>query len=290
MKNKNRIEAPATSPSKQNDAVSRRLVDARLNADVLPDFPGDLPDTLEQAYAIQSASIARWPDAVAGWKIGFIPAADHARFSAERVAGPIFKSSIHRIEAGACRTMPIYVGGFAAVEAEFVFELGTTVKPSECKLSDKELIDIVAAMYVGAEIASSPMAAINQLGPTCVVSDFGNNAGLLLGPTISDWSSRPLDSLLASVSLDGIVVGNATADAIPGGPLQALRFLVDLAARQGLQLPAGTLISTGAVTGIHDVLITSKARVDFSDIGSFDVEFEAMSSTQGRRQLHADVK
>ena len=256
------------------DAISRRLVAARVAAEALPDFPGALPDSLDGAYAIQAASIARWADTVAGWKIGMIPADHRLRGEAERLAGPIFRSSIVGIEPGATRTMPIYAGGFAAVEAEFVLELGCAVQPSETEYSDADLISLVSALFVGAEIASSPMAAINKLGPACVVSDFGNNAGLLLGPAVANWNSRDLGSMTAKVMIDGAVVGEAAANAIPGGPLAALRFLLGLAAARRMELPEGTLISTGAVTGIHDVLVSSAARVDFGPLGSFDVKFK----------------
>lgn len=203
-----------------------------------------------------------------------IPADHRLRFGDERLAGPIFKSSIVGIEAGASRTMPIYAGGFAAVEAEFILELGCAVHPSETEHSDADLIALVSSLFVGVEIASSPMAAINKLGPTCVVSDFGNNAGLLLGPAVANWNSRELESMTAKVMIDGAVVGDATANAIPGGPLAALRFLLGLAAARGIELPEGTLISTGAVTGIHDVLVSSAARVDFGSSGWFDVKFK----------------
>ena len=171
--------------------------------------------------------------------------------------------------------MPIYEGGFAAVEAEFVLELGCGVRPSKTEYSDADLIDLVSSLYVGVEIASSPLAAINILGPTCVVSDFGNNAGLLLGPSVADWDARDLDSMTAKVMIDGAVVGNATANAVPGGPLAALRFLLGLAAKRNIKLPEGTLISTGAATGIHEVLVSSAARVDFGSFGWFDVRFSS---------------
>ncbi len=162
------------------------------------------------------------------------------------------------------------------------------MKPSDSERSDRQLSAVICAMYVGAEIASSPMAAINQLGPICVVSDFGNNAGLLVGPKISDWKSRSLDSLSAKVTVDGVVVGNASANAIPGGPLQALRFLIDLCARRGIELPKGTLISTGAATGIHNVSLASRVRLDFSDVGYFDVAFGAMSPKPQPTQLRTN--
>jgi hypothetical protein len=51
------MDEPRPALSEQDDAISRSLVDTRRNARPLPDFPGRLPETLEQAYAIQAASI-----------------------------------------------------------------------------------------------------------------------------------------------------------------------------------------------------------------------------------------
>ena len=262
------------------DAISRRLVAARTNAAALPDFPGKLPDNLPDAYAIQSASIARWPDEVAGWKVGGVPTDLQASLSAERLVGPIFRSSIHKIESGSCRTMPIFKGGFAALEAEYIFELASTIEPVNRDFSDVELIEFVSELYVGVEIASSPMAMINVLGPCCVVPDFGNNAGLLVGPNVPNWSSLAKESLTIAVTIDDVLVGASDSTAIEGGPLQALRFLIHVCAKRGVVLAEGTLVSTGAVTGIHEVQNESKAKVDFGSFGSFNVAFESMSPKQ----------
>jgi len=266
-----------SSISKQDDAISRCLVDARLSTQPLPDFPVGLPKTLEQAYEIQTASIGRWPDEIAGWKIAGLSEADRARLSSERLVGPVFKSSIRAAEAGSSTVMPVYEGGFAAVEAEFVFKLAVGIPPSDKKYSDAELIDIVASAHCGAEIASSPMAVINERGPTSVVSDFGNNAGVIVGPEIPDWSSRSAGFLSATVTVDNNVVGSKLVDALTGSPLQALRFLISNAASRGIHLPEGSLASTGAITGVHDVQISSNSRVDFGPFGWFDVTFEPIA-------------
>ncbi len=231
---------------------------------------------MTQAYAIQSASITRWPDTVAGWKVGLLPPAAQERYSAERLAGPIFRTQIHEVAAGSSTAMPIYVGGFAAVEAEFIFRLGRAVEPVDRQWTDDELAELVAGLHIGAEIASSPMAEINNLGPTVIVSDFGNNAGLLLGPEIPDWRSVRPEDLPARTIVDGEIVGEASAAAIKGGPIGALRFIVALSTERGLELPAGTLISTGASTGIHDVEVTSTSRLEFNKYGWFEVTYEPM--------------
>ena len=176
--------------------------------------------------------------------------------------------------------MPVYAGGFAAVEAEFVLQLGVSVMPTEKDYSEEELINLVSGWYCGAEIASSPMAVVNERGATSIISDFGNNAGVLVGPQIADWQTRPLDAMPAKVIVDHEIVGETTAAAVPGGPLQALRFLIELCATRGIELPAGTLVSSGAVTGVHDVKMDSIARVEFGPFGSFEVTFEPIQPAQ----------
>ncbi len=260
--------------SERDDAISRRLVDARLKAEPLDDFPDRLPTTLEQAYAIQSASIDLWPDVIAGWKVAMLPVPDRSRFPADRLAGPVFSSRVRAVEAGSTVVMPVYAGGFAAVEAEFVLELGTPVLPTGDDYSDDELIELVSAWYCGAEIASSPMAVVNERGATSIISDFGNNAGVIVGPKIPDWQTRPLDEMPVKVIVDDEMLGEMTAAAVPGGPLQALRFLIELCASRGFELPAGMLVSSGAVTGVHDVQMDSIARLEFGPFGGFEVVFE----------------
>ena len=268
------------SLSEPDEEVSRRLVAARLSAKPMADFPGRLPATLEKAYAIQSASADRWPDKVAAWKVGKLSAPDRERFKAERLAGPIFKSTIRTASPGACEAMAIYEGGFAAIEAEYALELGSAVLPSDKNYSDEELADLVRAVYGVAEIASSPMALVNELGAMSVISDFGANAGLVVGPKISGWRSLGPESLFASVAVDDFTVGEANPEPIERNALQALRFLIGLSASRGIALAEGALVSTGALTGVHEVQARSTAHVGFGSFGSFEVKFQPAAPKQ----------
>lgn len=261
--------------SKLDDTISERLVDARLNAELLPDFPGSLPETLEQAYAIQSASIDRWQDDVVAWKVAKLPAIDRSRFPSERLMGPVFKSTICRLETDSHALMSVYEGGFAAVEAEYALELGETIHASDKPYSDGELVDLISAVYGVAEIASSPLPMLNSIGAMAVIPDFGGNCGLVIGPKIPDWRAVTPRSLTVSVTIDHVKVGEAAPDTIERDPLQATRFLIELCSCRGIDLPKGTLISTGALTGVHDMEVSSTAKLDFGRFGSFEVRFEA---------------
>lgn len=249
------------------EAVAEDFVRARLNAEALPDFPGDIPATLNTAYAYQDRAIALWPDNLAGWKVGRIGPPWLERVGEDRLVGPIFRRGIRLAPPEAVIEFPVFKGGFAAIEAEFVFRLAADAEPDKTLWTPQEAAQLVSAVHVGIETAGSPLAAINELGPTVVVSDFGNNTGLLLGPAIADWRRRPLEALTCATFIEGNPVGRGAAASVPGGPLAAVAFALGRCARRGLPMKSGYVIATGAVTGSHDIRIGERARVRFDGIG-----------------------
>jgi 2-keto-4-pentenoate hydratase len=249
-----------------SEAVAEDFVRARLSAQALIDFPGTIPTTLNTAYAYQDRAIALWPDTLAGWKVGRIGPPWLERVGEDRLVGPIFRRGIRLAPPDAPVEFPVFEGGFAAVEAAFVFRLGADAESDKTQWTAEEAARLVSGVHVGIEAAGSPLAAINELGPTVVVSDFGNNAGLLLGPAIPDWRTRPFESLTCETFIDDRCVGRGSAALLPGGPLAAVAFALGRCARRGLPMKAGYVISTGAATGIHDIRTGQSARVKFAGV------------------------
>lgn len=252
------------------DSISDSFVAARRSAAALPGFPGNQPGDLATAYLIQDRSRQVWPDQVVGWKVGLVPPHLQGALGSDRLAGPIFARNLWRANPGQPTVFPIFQGGFAAVEAEFVMTLASDLPMAGGDLSLAEADALAGAMHVGVETAGSPLATINDLGPTVVVSDFGNNAGLILGPEIPGWRDHDPARLTVRTLVDGEVVGQGSAASIPGGPIAAFRFLLSHARRRGIPLRAGDLVSTGAATGIHNVVPGSHARVIFDGVAELE--------------------
>lgn len=242
-------------------SVAETFVKARRAARALDAFPGIPPTDLASAYACQDAALSLWDDEIGGWKIGRIGADFEPRLGAGRLAGPIFSRSIWR-SADDPVVVPILVGGFAAVEAEFVYLLGRDAPADKLTWNTDEARSMVGEARIGVEMAGSPLATINALGPAVVVSDFGNNNGLIVGP-----SAELDEDLVVETVLDCALVGRGRAGDIPGGPIESLRFLLENTARRGRPLKAGQYVSTGAITGIHDIVAGQSARVDFGRLG-----------------------
>lgn len=249
------------------DAIARRFVEARIAASHLDAFPGQIPGDLSSAYAVQDAAIALWPDQIVGWKVGRVGPDFEAKFGCERLAGPIFRDTLQRSHGGVAMFVPVFEGGFAAVEAEFVFEIARDAPVEKTEFALAEAADYAGRLYIGVETAGSPLATINALGPTVVISDFGNNAGLILGNEIPDWRARPIGDFVCASFIDGREVGRGRAIDLPGGPLEALRFLLAHCGKRGRPLRAGQFVSSGAATGIHEIKAGQSAQIDFGRDG-----------------------
>lgn len=256
------------------ETISTAFIEARLGARPLQGFPGALPDTLDEAYEVQNASIARWPDRIAGWKVGGVPAHLQSALGAARLAGPIFRKNV-KVQNGTAVPMAMFHGGFGAVEAEIVLQTASDIRPGAIDPTRDDIACLIRGAFIGVELASSPLLAINDLGPLCVVSDFGNNGGLVVGPQIEDFTQENLATVMVETLVDGERVGLAPVPPLEDGALGALRFLIANCANRGLTLEAGTFVSTGAITGIHQVKPGAQSTVKFGQLGTLQIALEA---------------
>jgi 2-keto-4-pentenoate hydratase len=159
--------------------------------------------------------------------------------------------------------MPVFAEGFVAGEAEFLLRLGRTPPRGQHSFSLDEAADLIEAVHVGIEVASSPLGAINALGPIAVVSDFGNNNGLVIGREVADWRSSRFEEWIVSTRIDGEEIGTGRASSFPSGAIGSAQFLFELMAERGIELKPGQWISSGAVTGVHDVRPGQLVEADF---------------------------
>ncbi|TPE60591.1 2-keto-4-pentenoate hydratase [Sandaracinobacter neustonicus] len=256
------------------DLRAAAFVAARRGAQALPVYPGAYPATEAEAYAVQADAIALWPDSVAGWKVGLIQPPFAAALGRSRLFGPIFAR--HVVVAGeGPSAFPCIPNGFAAVEAEYVLQLGADVPPSEGWTADRAA-PLVSAVHIGVEFAGSPFPGINDHGPLVTISDFGNNAGLVLGPPLAGLAA--LEGHRCAMWIDGEKIADGGAHTIPGGPLGSLVELLNHNGRMGGTLPAGTLVSTGAATGVHAVRIGQSAVADFGADGRIAMAMQEASA------------
>ena len=253
------LESPAT--------IARAFVSARQGARALAGYPGRLPVDMAAGYAVQDEALSLWPERPAGWKVGRIPDEASVRLGDSRLAGPIFQAQIS-MAAGQTVAVPVIVGGFAAVEAEFIYRIGRDADPAVTQYDRDTALALVDELHFGVEMAGSPLSEINDLGSPVVASDFGNNYGLIVGGPVPDWRARTDAALVGETRIDGATVGSGNASGVLGGPAGALAWLAGHLARRGRPLTAGQWVTTGAVTGIHRIGPDQTAEVRFPGLGT----------------------
>jgi len=246
--------------------IARAFVWARDLAEPLQDFPGPLPRDMRDAYAVQEAAIGLKADTVAGWKVGLVPPAERAALGTERLAGPIFSTTVRHADAAV--RLPAIPGGFAAIEVELVAAVGRDAPPEKTAWTLAEAATMVGAWHLGVEFAASPLATINDLGAPVVVCDFGNNSGLIVGSRVD---TADFAQLICRAAIDGKQVGQAGAAGLPGGPLESVRFLLGHLAERRRPLRAGDWVSTGAITGVHRVVPGQHASAELVGSQRIDV-------------------
>lgn len=250
--------------------IAEAFVRARREASSLRAYPGPRPASLAEAYRIQDAAMRLDGRPIGGWKVGRIPEPDATTLGSNRLAGPIFADAVVEADPdpAAFAPMAAFPGGFIALEAEFMLRLRVPARHADPPRDDAQTLAWVDQVRIGIEVASSPYAGINDDGPCVTISDFGNNAGVLLGPPIPDWRTRDLCAIEVSMEVPGREHVRATAERMLDGPFGSVRFLLDNLRRRGIEAQSGWWISSGAVTGVHVVRIGDGAVARFDGIGS----------------------
>ena len=257
--------------------IARAFVESRHGARFLSKYPGEHPADLATAYTIQDSAIDLWTDEIAGWKVGRIPDAIAPSFGEDRLVGPIFAKTVHRY-VGDQIPLEAIEGGFAAVEGEFILELSEDAPAGKTEWTVEEARSLVGEVYCGIELAGSPFAEINDHGPCVTISDFGNNAGLIVGAPFSGWRDKPMQDWGCETFIDNVSIGRGSAAPMPGGVFESLRFALMRNAERGLPLKKGHLISSGAISGVHEIKIGQSARVVFSDGTAIDCAIKARTT------------
>ena len=88
---------PATN---EQQIIARAFLSARAKKTPLTLYPGAMPESMAEAYAIQDAAIAFDGRQVGGWKVGRIAAELVDTYGDNRLTGPIFADEIFEGGAG----------------------------------------------------------------------------------------------------------------------------------------------------------------------------------------------
>ncbi|MEL0113453.1 MAG: hypothetical protein VW835_17110 [Rickettsiales bacterium] len=250
-------------------AAAAALVSARREGRVMDDLPGGMPADLDEAYAIQDATIAAMGDALAGWKVAFTNAPGQQKMGVDGPgAGPIFAA--YAMASPARMAMPD--PGLRVSECEFAFRLKADLAPKDGAYTDSDIEPIIGSVHPAIEIVNRRLSV--PMSGLAVIVDHGGNGGFAYGEGTEDWAS--LD--YANHEVRQIINGEEKAvgtgrNVMNGNPVGSITWLANHLKGRGFGLKAGDWVSSGSAAEMLPVPDGGTVKGDFGTLGSVEVHF-----------------
>lgn len=230
------------TPGRKAERIAA-LFRARRSIDVLPAelYPADLAEAyaIRAAYEAIEAAGQRGP--VAGFKIAITTKVMQELCGiSEPCYGAIFAHEVHH---GAAR---LRADDYCrlAMETEIAVRLGEDLPQG----GDRgRVAGAVESCMAAIELIEDLRYDYKRLDAPALVASNAWNAGIVLGPPVTDWRRRDLGELTGRLAINGREIGTGVgADAL-GHPLNALAWLANRRAAEGNPLRRGQVVMTGSL-------------------------------------------
>ena len=242
------------------------LAHARLAMDAVDSSEVAVPESASLAYDAQDQLCELIDSPVIGWKVGATGPASQAKLGVKTpICGPVFERTL--LESGSS----VNVSEFhhrPGLESEFAFTLGVTVHPGGPVMTAVSAREMVSMVHPAIELVCSRFIKNFEVDPALLVADGALHTALVLGSgskpeEVPDLASHELRTLV-----DDTVIASGTGIEVLGDPYESLAWLCNHLSRRGTTLPAGSVVTTGAATGLHMTTINQVVATDGGGLGS----------------------
>ena len=239
------------------------LVQARRTGVLLDGLPASCrPSNVDEAHAIQDATLKALNETVAGWKVG-LP------LDGKTVHGAIVQSRVIP-SGGAIGAAEVPLLG---VEAEVAFRFDRNLPPRDRPYEYEEVASAVTA-FPAIEIVDSRFRDYRGAPLIERIADCVSNGAFVQGAPQPRWRQFDLTKLDARLVIDGEVIVRRTGGHPTGDPLlPAVELANAMRMREGVR--AGQFATTGSYTGLNFAKPGQKISAIFEGFGSADVHLVA---------------
>jgi 2-keto-4-pentenoate hydratase len=222
------------------DALADLLSAAYIDNSVATVPPALEPVDIDGAYEVQQRILKKCNVGTGGWKIG-----------AKSETGPIQGAPLplSRIYSRATpisrRDYPIL-----GIELEITFSFDRDFLPRPDPIAERDVLESISAFGASIEVVSSRVAGWPETPKLVQLADLQNNGALIVGKMVEYRSEFSFINPMADLRINGVPVFTGLSQNPAGDPRRLLCWLVNHCSKQGLVLPAGSIITTGSYTGM----------------------------------------
>jgi 2-oxo-3-hexenedioate decarboxylase len=236
------------------ERLARELLQAWDDARCI-ELPSSRPEglTVAQAYAVadrvRALRIARGERPV-GWKVGFTNRGLWERYGVwQPMWGPVWDTTAQLLEAPQT-TLPLAGLNQPRLEPEVAFGFARAPRAGMTLAELQDCVEWVAHAF---EVVHTHFEGWRFTAPD-TAADFALHGRLLVGPRVPvrDWPAlaQDLSALEVELRCDGEPKDRGRGEIVLGGPLHALKTLVDAMASTTphWSIRAGEVVTTGTIT------------------------------------------
>ena len=263
-----------TNTDPQADSIAAQVLSAHdSHSQIAPFTDGtaafDLPAAYRVTAALRRLRMARDARPV-GRKIGFTNRILWDEYGVRApIWGDMFDTTVSEVSA-----TPVPLGPYTEpkIEPEIVFSLARAPQPD---MDEGALLTCIDWAAQGFEVVHSIYPGWRfQAADT--VAGLGMHGALIIGERhpAEGLTQAALEGLSVTLVRDGAEVEDGHAANVLGGPLTALRHLVELLAEDDANPPlvAGEIVTTGSLTRAHDIAPGQTWRTKIGGIKLPDIE------------------
>jgi 2-keto-4-pentenoate hydratase len=242
------------------------LAHARLAMDTVNSSDVEVPTSASLAYGAQEQLIGLVDSALVGWKVGATNAASQGMLGVKTpICGPVFERTL--VESGT----GIAVSNFhhqPGLESEFAFTLGMTIRPGGAVMNGKAAREVVSTVHPAIELVCSRFDSNFQVDPALLIADGALHAALVVGPGTDPDDVENLRTHQLRTLVNNEEIATGTGNEILGDPFESLAWLCNHLNRRSLTLHEGSIVTTGAATGLHLTNANQLLTTDGGNLGS----------------------
>lgn len=238
-------------------------------------IPGNcVPRDLNEAYATQDALHGLFESSLGpmvGYKVALTTRVMQQMVGFdEPIPGAVFESTVHTSGTRIAAADFNHLG----MECELALHLAETLPAAQAPFDRNRVADAVCDVMAAFELVDDRSVDYRQFADNVLsfVADNAWNAGVVLGPAVSNWQGIDLASLTGTLTVNGNTAGTGEGRDVMGHPLDALAWLANNLAGRGHDLPAGALVMTGSIIATRFVNPGEQLEFELGSLPTVSVE------------------
>jgi 2-keto-4-pentenoate hydratase len=236
--------------------------------------PNLLPKDIASAYKLQELLVDQLLSNGHGTAIGYKVACTSKRIQdLMSVDEPFYGRLMSQSSFKDGANIPADKFFFRCMEAEFSFEIAHDL-PDRAITID-ELSDFIGAVLPSIEIVDSRYADWLKMEARAHIVDNACHGAWVEGKRFRDWHKIDLAKQRVKLFVNGKLTREGSGEAVLGNPLNVLVWLANALHRNGKQLKAGDLVSTGITTDVYFASAGEEVSADFGEIGQVKLSFSS---------------